>query len=179
MKIVHPESTEEVEPGQPGEILATSSPMITYYWNKEEETKECFIDINGELWYRTGDIVRLDEDGHMYFIDRTADIIKHKGYRISASEIEATLKDHPAVISACVVGIPDERVGERIKAFVVLKEDVEGVTGYDLMRWCKDRLTSYKVPGYIEFRDMLPKSKVGKYLGRELRSQERKRETVY
>jgi len=179
VKIVHPESTEEVEPGQPGEILATSSPMITYYWNKEEETKECFIDINGELWYRTGDIVRLDEDGHMYFIDRTADIIKHKGYRISASEIEATLKDHPAVISACVVGIPDERVGERIKAFVVLKEDVEGVTGYDLMRWCKDRLTSYKVPGYIEFRDMLPKSKVGKYLRRELRSQERKRETVY
>ena len=153
--------------------------MITSYWNKEDETRECFIQRDGRLWYRTGDIVRMDDRGYMYFVDRTADIIKHKGYRISASEIEATLKDHSAVIAACVVGVADKKVGERIKAFVVLREDAEGVTGYELTRWCKKRLTSYKIPEYIEFRDMLPKSKVGKYLRRELRDQERKREDVY
>jgi len=74
-----------------------------------------------------------------------------------------------------VVGIPDERVGERIKAFVILKEDVKGMTGYELIRWCRGRLASYKVPHYIEFRDMLPKSKVGKLLRREVRAEERKR----
>jgi len=113
----------------------------------------------------------------MYFVDRTADMIKHKGYRISASEIEAAIKDHPAAISSCVVGVPDERVGERIKAFVVLKEDARGITGSELIRWCKSRMTTYKVPEYIEFRDMLPKSKVGKYLRRELRREERERIT--
>ncbi len=90
-------------------------------------------------------------------------------------EIEAVLQEHPAVISACVVGVPDEKVGERIKAFAVLKQDVKGVSAYDLLKWCRERLASYKVPQYIEFRDMLPKSKVGKLLRRELRAEERKR----
>ncbi len=174
--IVEPDTLTPVPVGQPGELLVHSSPMIDRYWNKEEETRECYVEIDGRLWYRTGDIVRADDAGYLYFVDRTADIIKHKGYRVSASEVEAVLKDNEAVIAAIVVGVPDKRVGERIKAFCVLKEDAEGVTGYDLIRWCKERLTSYKVPEYIEFRDMLPKSKVGKYLRRELRQQERKRE---
>lgn len=178
VKIVEPDTLEPVSPGRPGELLVHSDPMIDRYWNKEEETKECYVLFDGLLWYRTGDIVRMDDKGYMYFVDRTADIIKHKGYRVSASEIEGVLKDNEAVIAAIVVGVPDKRVGERIKAFCVLKEDAEGVTGYDLIRWCKERLTSYKVPEYIEFRDMLPKSKVGKYLRRELRQQEREREEV-
>jgi long-chain acyl-CoA synthetase len=103
------------------------------------------------------------------------DTLKHKGYRVAVSEIEAVLQEHPAVISACVVGVPDEKVGERIKAFAVLKDDVKGVSAYDLLKWCRERLASYKVPQYIEFRDMLPKSKVGKLLRRELRAEERKR----
>ena len=178
IRVSDPETLEEVPTGEPGELLVNADPMIDRYWNKEEETAECYLKIDGKMWYRTGDIVRVDEEGYMYFVDRTADIIKHKGYRVSASEIEAVLKDHPAVIAAITVGVPDKRVGERIKAFVVLKEDAEGVTGQELIRWCKDRLTSYKVPEYIEFRDMLPKSKVGKYLRRELRQQERKKEGV-
>jgi len=103
------------------------------------------------------------------------DTIKHKGYRISASEIEAILQENPAVIASCVVGVPDERTGERVKAYVVLKEDIKGITGYELIRWCRERLAPYKVPQYIEFRDMLPKSKVGKLLRREIRDEERRR----
>jgi long-chain acyl-CoA synthetase len=175
IKIADPETMEELPPGSTGELVVSSRLMIEAYWNKEDETRDCFVEIDGKLWYRTGDLVRVDEQGYMYFVDRTADIIKHKGYRISASEIEAAIKDHPAAISSCVVGVPDERVGERIKAFVVLKEDARGITGSELIRWCKSRMTSYKVPEYIEFRDMLPKSKVGKYLRRELRREERER----
>jgi long-chain acyl-CoA synthetase len=175
IKIVDPETLEELDTGAVGELIVTSDLMIESYWNKEEETKECFVEIDGVVHYRTGDLVRIDEHGYMYFVDRTADMIKHKGYRISASEIEAAIKDHPAAIAACVVGVPDRKVGERIKAFVVLKEDARGITGNELISWCKSRLTVYKVPEYIEFRDMLPKSKVGKYLRRELRSEERER----
>ena len=97
------------------------------------------------------------------------------GFRVSASEVEAALQDHPTVIGACVIGIPDERVGERIKAIVVLKEDARGVGGAELSKWCSDRLAAYKVPAYIEFRDMLPKSKVGKLLRREVRDDEKRR----
>jgi len=130
------------------------------------------------MWYRSADIMSMDEDGNLYFVDRTVDTIKHKGYRVSASEIEAVLQEHPAVISTCVVGVPDEKVGERIKAYVVLKEDIKGITGYDLIKWCRQTLVSYKVPQYIEFRDMLPKSKVGKLLRREIRSEEQRRKDL-
>ncbi|MBW2023657.1 MAG: AMP-binding protein, partial [Deltaproteobacteria bacterium] len=175
VKIVDPETLEPVPVGKPGELLVHSEKMVQAYLNKPEETAESFVEIEGLLWYRTADIVSVDEEGNFYFIDRTVDTIKHKGYRVSSSEIESVLQEHPAVVGACAVGIPDNKVGERIKAFVVLKEDVKGITGYDLIRWCRERLASYKVPQYIEFRDMLPKSKVGKLLRREIRSEEQRR----
>ena len=149
--------------------------MVSSYLNKPEETREAFIKLDDELWYRTSDVMSMDEDGNIYFVDRTVDTIKHKGYRVSASEIEAVLQEHPAVIGTCVVGIPDENVGERIKAYVVLKEDIKGITGFDLIKWCRKQLVAYKVPQYIEFRDMLPKSKVGKLLRREIRDEEKRR----
>jgi long-chain acyl-CoA synthetase len=95
--------------------------------------------------------------------------------RTVQSEIEAALQANPVVLASCVVGIPDKKVGERIKAFVVLKDDVKGITGYDLTKWCRNRLAPYKIPEYIEFRDMLPKSKVGKVLRRELKDEEQRR----
>ncbi len=173
--IVDHESLEEVKPGTPGELLLSSDPMVTAYWNKPEETEKAFIQIDGKLWYRTSDIVSRDENDNIYFIDRTVDVIKHKGYRISASEIESVLQDHPAVVDTCVVGVPDPKVGERIKAFVILKEDIKGMSGTDLIRFCRGKLVNYKIPQYIEFRDMLPKSKVGKLLRKDVRSDEDRR----
>lgn len=104
-------------------------------------------------------------------------MIKHKGYRIAAAEIERVLQEHHAVVAACVVGVPDETVGERVKAFVVLKQDIREISSYELTRWCRERLASDKVPHYIEFRDMLPKSKVGKILRREMRAEEQRKLT--
>jgi long-chain acyl-CoA synthetase len=173
--VVDPNGLEPVAQGEPGELLVSSDRMVRAYWNKPEETEAAFVEAKGRLWYRTADIVKQDENGFLYFVDRTVDTIKHKGYRISASEIEAVLQEHAAVIESCVVGVPDAKVGERIKAFVVLKKDVKGITGYDLIKWCRGRLIEYKIPQYIEFRDMLPKSKVGKLLRREIRTEEKKR----
>jgi long-chain acyl-CoA synthetase len=175
VKVVDPVSLESLPPGKPGELLGTSDHAVKAYWNKPEETRECFIEIDGEIWYRTKDIVRVDEDRWLYFMDRSVDMIKHKGYRVAAAEVERILQEHNAVMAACVVGVPDENVGERIKAFVVLKSDTRGVSSYELQSWCRERLAQYKVPHYIEFRDMLPKSKVGKMLRREMRSEERRK----
>jgi long-chain acyl-CoA synthetase len=175
VKIIDPASLEPSTPGEPGELLVSSTHMVSNYLNKPEETASSFVEIDGQKWYRTADIMSMDEDGNLFFVDRTVDTIKHKGYRISASEIESVLQEHNAVIASCVVGVPDEKVGERIKAYVVLKEDIKGITGYELIKWCRETLVSYKVPHYIEFRDMLPKSKVGKLLRREIRSEEERR----
>lgn len=176
VRLVDSDTLTPIPPGDPGELLASSEHMVRAYWNKPEETTKCFVSLDGQLWYRTGDVVRINSDGWLFYQDRSVDSIKHKGYRVSAAEVETALQEHPAVIASCVVGIPDEKVGERIKAFVVLKEDVRGVSAYDLTKWCRERLASYKVPQYIEFRDMLPKSKVGKLLRREMRAEERKKQ---
>jgi len=175
VKIVDSATQEPVPTGEPGELLVFSTHMVSSYLNKPEETAASFVELDGEKWYRTADIMSMDEDGNLYFVDRTVDTIKHKGYRVSASEIESVLQEHPAVIASCVVGVPDEKVGERIKAYVVLRKDIKGITGYELIKWCREILVSYKIPHYIEFRDMLPKSKVGKLLRREIRSEEERR----
>ncbi|MBN2032014.1 MAG: AMP-binding protein [Deltaproteobacteria bacterium] len=174
-RIVDPETLDPVPSGVPGELLVTSEFISKEYWKKPEETAVSYVDIDGKTWYRMKDYVMMDEEGRLFYVDRSADIIKCKGYRVSCSEIEAVLQDHPAVVAACVVGVPDSKVGERIKGIVVLKEDVRGVSGSDLLKWCNERLASYKVPQYLEFRDMLPKSKVGKLLRREVREEERQR----
>lgn len=174
--VVDEETFAPVSQGETGELLVTS-PFIMDYWKNPEETARAFVMLNGKKWYRMADYVQMDEKGSLFYIDRKADFIKHKGFRVSASEIEAVLQDHEAVIGACVVGVPDTKVGERIKAIVVTKEDVRGVGANDLIKWCRERLAPYKVPQFIEFRDMLPKSKVGKLLRREVREEERRRQS--
>ncbi len=175
--VVDPETMEPVGPDKNGELLVTSSYSMKEYFQKPEETRKTFVNIKGKIYCRMGDFVSFKPNGELVYMERSADVIKHKGFRVSASEIEAVLQDHPTVINACVVGIPDEKVGERIKAIVVLKEDAKGVGGVELIRWCRERLAPYKVPGYVEFRDMLPKSKVGKLLRREVRDGERRKMT--
>ena len=176
-KVVDPDRLEPVPVGEIGELLVTSDYTVKNYLNKPEETSRSYVEIDGKIYYRMGDYVKQDENGEIYYVERSADIIKCKAYRVSASEIEAVLQDHPTVIGACVVGVPDPKVGERIKAIVVLKEDARGVDASELTRWCRERLAPYKIPQYIEFRDMLPKSKVGKLLRREIRDEERRKTT--
>jgi len=176
-KVVDPDTLEPVPMGETGELVVTSDYTLKHYWNKPEETSRSYVMIDGKVYYRMGDYVRQGEKGDIYYVERSADVIKHKAYRVSASEIEAVLQDHPTVIGACVIGVADPKVGERIKAIVVLKEDARGVDASELTKWCRERLAPYKIPQYIEFRDMLPKSKVGKLLRREIRDEERRKTT--
>jgi len=173
--VVDPATLKPVDVNQIGELIVSTSYALNQYWNKPDETERSYVNLDGKIYYRMDDFVRQNEDGELEYVERSADIIKHKGYRVSASEVEAVLQDHMTVIDSCVVGVPDPKVGERIKAIVVLKEDARGVGGAELIRWCRERLAAYKTPSYIEFRDMLPKSKVGKLLRREIRDEERRR----
>ena len=174
-QVVDADTLEPVPVGEIGELVVTSDYTVKNYWNKPEETERSYVQIDGTTYYRMGDFVRQNERGEIQYVERSADIIKYKAYRVSASEIEAVLQDHPTVIGACVVGVRDPKVGERIKAMVVLKEDARGVDASELLKWCRERLAPYKIPQYIEFRDMLPKSKVGKLLRREIREEERRK----
>jgi long-chain acyl-CoA synthetase len=176
-KVVDPETLQPAPLSEGGELLVSSdySYVIGGYLENPEETKETFVHLAGKTWCRTGDYVSMSEEGEIEFIDRRADLIKHKGYRVSAARVESVLQDHPAVVAACVVGVPDAIAGEQVKAFVILKGDVRGVTSYDLTKHCRERLLPYEVPDYIEFRDMLPKSKIGKLLRREMRDDEQRK----
>lgn len=176
IKVVDPDTLAVVTTGEQGELLVSSEHMVRTYWNKPEESTRCFLNIDGNLWYRTKDLVHVDKDGWLFFLDRAIDTIKHQGKRVSASKIEAILQENPAVVTSCAMGIPDEKSGERIKAFVVLKEGVRGISASDLINWCRERLFSYEVPQYIEFRDILPRSKTGKLLRRELRAEEQRKQ---
>jgi len=176
IKVIDPDTLKAVPVNKVGELLVTTEYGIQEcYWNKPEETSECFVEIDGKIWNITNDYVQTDENGDLYYVDRSADIIKYKGYRVSCSEIETILQSFQVVKEACVVGVPNPAVGEFIKAIVVLKEKTRGVDASELIKWCREKLAPYKIPDYIEFRDMLPKSKVGKLLRREIREEERRR----
>jgi long-chain acyl-CoA synthetase len=108
-------------------------------------------------------------------VDRSGDIIKHKGYRVVPSKVEKVLTEHPSISAACVVGIPDQELGEKIKALVIQKADKGPVEEQELIEWCKKRLAPYEVPHWVEFRETLPTSPSGKILRRKVRTEERQK----
>jgi long-chain acyl-CoA synthetase len=142
------------------------------YWNKPEDSARAFVEKDGMRWLRTGDIVRMDEEGYFYFHDRSKDLIKFKGHSIFAKDVEDVLYGHPQIKAAGVIGIADPSVGQRIKAIVVLQGEARGKVSEDEIKaYCKQQLAEYKVPHIVEFRGELPKTDVGKVSRRELREE--------
>jgi long-chain acyl-CoA synthetase len=125
-------------------------------------------------WLSTGDMVRMDKDGFFFILDRKKDMIKSGGMNVYPREVDECLCGHPKVKEACVVGIPQDLRGEKIKAFVVLKEGVSA-TATEILEYCRQRLAKFKVPKQVEFRAELPKTLVGKVLRRKLLEEEVKR----
>jgi long-chain acyl-CoA synthetase len=160
------DSDEMVETGQPGEVVIRGHNVMKGYYKQPEATAEAMR--NG--WFHTGDIGILDADGYLSIVDRKKDMILRGGLNVYPRELEEVMLSHPAVSLVAVVGVPDERLGEEVKAFVVKKPGVE-VTEEDLRGWCKEQFASYKYPRIIEFRSELPTSATGKILKRELRVQ--------
>ena len=171
--IVDPESTKFLPVGETGEMIYKGPNVIPGYWQKPEATKETFVEIDGEIWLRTGDLARMDEEGYFYFYDRKKDMIKYKGLQVYAREIEELLTAHPQVREAGVIGVPDAEVGERVKAIVVLESEARGrVSEEEIMKYCGEHLAHYKVPKIVEFRGEVPKTDIGKVSRRELREEE-------
>jgi len=161
------EGREDVKPGEPGEIVMKGPLIMQGYWDNPGETKGQLVD----GWLHTGDIAIADEDGYIFIVDRKKDMIIAGGFNIYPREIDEVLYQHPKVAEAVSVGVPDEYRGETVKAFIVLRQG-ETATEREIIDFCKTRLTGYKIPKLVEFRDSLPKSAVGKILRKILREEE-------
>jgi long-chain acyl-CoA synthetase len=156
---------KEVPVGEPGEIVARSPRIMQGYWGMPEETARTLRD----GWLHTGDVGRMDGDGYIYLVDRKKDMIISGGENIYSREVEEVLYMHPAVLEAAVVGVPDEKWGESVKAVVVLRPGVDGAEE-ELIDFCKQNLASYKKPRSVEFWNDLPKTASGKIKKEEIRA---------
>ncbi|MYL53280.1 long-chain-fatty-acid--CoA ligase [Pontibacillus yanchengensis] len=172
-KIFKPDTTEEVEVGEIGEIAVKGPQIMKGYWNRPEETEN----VLREGWLLTGDLGYMNEDGYFFVVDRKKDMIIAGGYNIYPREVEEVLYEHEAIQEVVVAGIPDPYRGETVKAYVVLKQHFS-LTEEELDQFCRKHMAAYKVPRIYEFRDELPKTAVGKILRRALVDEEKKKQSM-
>jgi len=165
---------KELPQGEDGEIALSGPQIMLGYWNKPEANQAVFRDIEGKRFFLSGDIGHIDEEGFLVITDRKKDMIIVGGFNAYPKEIEEVLYTHPKVALAAVVGVPDPHTGEAVKAFIQLKPGMEA-TEEEFLEFCKDTMAGYKRPKYVEFRESLPVSVVGKVLRRVLREEEMKR----
>lgn len=166
VKVVDADGNDVLALGEPGELCVKGPQVMKGYWQREDETRNS-IDEDG--WFHTGDIAILQDDGYIKIVDRKKDMILVSGFNVYPNEVEDVVAAHPDILESAAVGVPDEDSGEAIKLFVVSKNsELDAET---LRKWCKKELTGYKVPKFVEFRDELPKTNVGKVLRRQLRDQ--------
>jgi len=165
--IVDVENPEiELPPGEAGELVLRGPCMVSGYWQKPTETANAIK--NGR--FHTGDVAKIDEQGWCYIVDRKKDLINVSGYKVWPRDVEDVLYQHPAVIEAAVVGVPDDYRGETVKAFVALRADYKNkVSPDELISFCRDRLAAFKYPRIVEIIAEVPKTPTGKFLRRELR----------
>ena len=159
--------TQELPPGEAGELLVRGPQVMAGYWNQPDETAQVLRD----GWLYTGDIATVDEDGYFYIVDRKKDMILTAGFNVYPREVEEVLYQHDKVLEAAVIGLPDKVRGEKVTAYVVLKP-AEMATAQELRSFCRERLAHYKEPRAVHFRDELPKSMAGKVLRRVLQEEE-------
>lgn len=150
--------------GEPGELCVKGPQVMKGYWQRPEETRKSFTE---DGWLKTGDVAVVQDDGYIRIVDRKKDMIIVSGFNVYPNEIEDVVSSHPGVVECAAVGVPDSKSGEAVKVFAVKAK--ASVTEKEIKEYCRERLTAYKVPKTIEFRDDLPKTNVGKILRRELR----------
>ena len=167
MKIVDDDGREQPA-GEPGELLIRGPQVMQGYWQRPEATAETFTE---DGWLKTGDIGVIDEEGFLKLVDRKKDMILVSGFNVYPNDVEDAVMRHPGIRECVAVGVPDERKGEAIKLYVSLHDKALGEA--DIIAHCREQLTGYKVPSFIEIRDDLPKSTVGKLLRRVLRDEAR------
>ncbi len=162
---IRDDNGNDLPPGETGELCARGPQVMRGYWRQRDATAEAFYP---DGFFKTGDIGKMDENGFFYIVDRKKDVILVSGFNVYPNEIEAVVAQHPGVLENACIGIPEEHSGEAVKIFVVPKQPGT-LTADMLLAHCRQYLTRYKVPKYVEFIDSLPKSTVGKILRRKLR----------
>lgn len=178
-RIIDPVTLKELGVGVPGEIIVNGPQVFEGYYNRPEETEKSFIELDGKSFFRTGDIGQMDEEGYFFIVDRVKRMINASGYKVWPTEVESYLYKHPAVQQACVVGVPDPKRGETVKAFVILNPDYDGkITEQEIIDWAKEKMAAYKYPRFIEFRDKFPTTASGKILWRKLQEEEQEKRKV-
>jgi long-chain acyl-CoA synthetase len=155
-----------VPPGERGELCVRGPQVMAGYWNRPDETAHV---MTPDGFFRTGDVGVMLPDGQVKIVDRMKDMVLVSGFNVYPNEVEDVLAQHPGVLEAAVIGVPDPHSGELVAAYVVRKD--ASLTAEELREFCRENLTAYKVPRRIEFRDTLPKTNVGKVLRRALRDE--------
>jgi long-chain acyl-CoA synthetase len=158
----------EVPLGEAGEICAKGPQIMSGYWNRPDETAQV---MTADGFFRTGDIGIMSPDGFTKIVDRKKDMVLVSGFNVYPNEVEDVIASHPGVLECAVIGVPDAKTTEAVKAFIVKKDP--NVTAEEIIKFCGTQLTNYKVPKQIEFRTTLPKTNVGKILRRELRDEKK------
>lgn len=159
------DKTKVLSPGEIGELAVKGPQIMKGYFNRPDETADV---LTPDGWLITGDIAKMDAEGWTYIVDRKKDLINASGYKVWPNDVEEILFEHPKVLEAAVIGVPDETRGETVKAFIVL-EPGQTSTREEIREFCKEKMAVYKVPTKIEFIETLPKTMVGKILRRKLR----------
>lgn len=175
-RIIDPETLQELPQGEVGELVTRAAQVMSGYWRNPQADQEAFIALNGERYFRTGDLALIDEDGYYFMRDRLKRMINASGLKVWPAEVENTMYEHPAVHEACVIAVPDAKRGESVMALLVLKPAFKGqVAEQDVIDWGRQRMAVYKAPRIVRFVDNLPKSGTGKILWRQLQEQEQAR----
>jgi long-chain acyl-CoA synthetase len=178
-KIVDLDDPEkEMGPGQDGELCLAGPQVMKGYWNRPDETADMIrVHKDGIRWLHSGDIAKMDEEGYFSIVDRKKDMILVSGFNVYPTDVEQVLYRHEKIAQVCVVGVPDDKTGETVKAFVVLKQGVDA-TEEEILKWARDEkhgLTGYRAPKSVEFREELPTTMVGKVLRRVLLEEEKQK----
>jgi fatty-acyl-CoA synthase len=172
-RVVDPLTLQELPPGEVGEIITRGPMLFKGYWGHPQATRDAFVEFEGQTFFRTGDLGRMDEEGYFFMTDRLKRMINASGFKVWPAEVEMLLYRHPAVQEACIIAARDAYRGETVKAVVVLRSEARGKTSpEEITAWARENMAAYKVPRLVQFVDALPKSGSGKVMWRLLQDQE-------
>ncbi|WP_460482426.1 long-chain fatty acid--CoA ligase [Comamonas humi] len=172
-RVIDPETLAVLPVGEVGEIVVRGPQVLLGYWRQPEATAASFVQVEGERWFRTGDLGYCDDEGYFFLTDRLKRMINASGFKVWPAEVESLMYRHPAVLEACVIAAKDAYRGETVKAVVALRPEYRGqLSEQELMAWCHEHMAVYKAPRIVQFVEQLPKSGSGKVMWRTLQEQE-------
>ena len=172
-RVVDPQTLQELPVGESGEIVISGPQVFKGYWKRPDATQDAFFEMDGQSFFRSGDMGRVDEEGYFFMTDRLKRMINASGFKVWPAEVEALMFQHPAIQEACIIATRDAYRGESVKAVVVLRTSHQGqVSEQDIIDWCREHMAVYKIPRVVQFVDALPKSGSGKVMWRTLQEAE-------